>query len=913
MSDVIKSSAEAIEENEPYLKQTVDMDPAETQEWLDSIEYIIKSKGADRAKYLLSALEARARLEGVDLEMKSNTPYINTINKKQQPAYPGNREIERRIKSFVRWNAMAMVVKANKATDLPGMGGVGGHISTFASSATLYEVGYNHFFRGRGESGYNGDQIYFQGHGSPGMYSRAFMEGRLKEENLLHFRQELNPEVQGLSSYPHPWLMPSFWEYPTVSMGLGPIMAIYQARFNEYLKDRGIKDTSEQKVWAFLGDGECDEPETLGALTLAGREKLDNLTFVVNCNLQRLDGPVRGNGKIIQELEAIFRGAGWNVIKVVWGDDWDPLLEADETGLLVKRMGEIVDGQYQKYVGMSGEYARDHFFGKYPELLELAKNLSDEKIETMRRGGHDPEKVYAAYKAAMEHKGQPTVILAKTVKGYGLGEAGEGRMIAHNQKKMNEDELLEFRTRFGIPISDEEVGKAPFYKPSENSSEMKYMKERREALGGPVPSRPTDHPLIEVPVFDDYSKQVLRDCGKEISTTQGFVRLLSRLCSDKKIGNNLVPIVPDESRTFGMEGMFKQVGIYSHVGQLYDPVDSDNKLAFYKEAKDGQLLEEGITEAGAMSSFNAAGTAYSAHGINMIPFYIYYSMFGFQRVGDLIWAAMDMRAKGFLLAGTAGRTSLNGEGLQHQDGHSLLNAIAFPTVRAYDPAFHFETAIIIFDGLKKLYTDGETAIYYIMVGNDPYVMPDMPEGCEEGIIKGMYKFKTTEAKGSKHRVQLFGSGAIMMSVIKAQEILAEKYNISSDLWSLTSYNELRRDADQCRRWNMLHPTETPKKSYIETVMADSEGPVIASSDYVKALAEQVAPFVPGEMFALGTDGMGRSATRPDLRRHFEVDAECVVIATLYQLSQEGKIDASVVAKAIKDLGVDPEKTAPLYA
>ena len=556
MSDVIKSSADEIEENEPYLKQTVDMDPAETQEWLDSIEYIIKSKGADRAKYLLSALEARARLEGVDLEMKSNTPYINTINKKQQPAYPGNREIERRIKSFVRWNAMAMVVKANKATAVPGLGGVGGHISTFASSATLYEVGYNHFFRGRGESGYNGDQIYFQGHGSPGMYSRAFMEGRLKEENLLHFRQELNPEVQGLSSYPHPWLMPGFWEYPTVSMGLGPIMAIYQARFNEYLKDRGIKDTSDQKVWAFLGDGECDEPETLGALTLAGREKLDNLTFVVNCNLQRLDGPVRGNGKIIQELEAIFRGAGWNVIKVVWGDDWDPLLEDDETGLLVKRMGEIVDGQYQKYVGMPGSYAREHFFGKYPELLELAKNLSDEKIKSMRRGGHDPEKVYAAYKAAMDHKGQPTVILAKTIKGYGLGEAGEGRMIAHNQKKMNEDELLEFRTRFGIPISDEEVGNAPFYRPSENSSEMKYMKERREALGGPVPSRPTEHPLIDVPVFDDYT-QVRRFATvkrKKFRPQMGVVRLLSQIVyEDKKIGNNIVPIVPDESRTFGME------------------------------------------------------------------------------------------------------------------------------------------------------------------------------------------------------------------------------------------------------------------------------------------------------------------------------------------------------------------------
>lgn len=912
MSDVLKPSTEALEDNEPYLKQTVDMDPAETQEWLDSLEYIIKSKGNDRAKYLLAALEARARFEGVDLEMKSNTPYINTIAKNQQPAYPGNREIERRIKSFVRWNAMAMVVRANKATAAPGLGGVGGHISTFASSATLYEVAYNHFFRGRGESGYDGDQIYFQGHGSPGMYSRAYMEGRLKEENLNNFRQELE-DVPGLSSYPHPWLMPSFWEYPTVSMGLGPIMSIYQARFNEYLKDRGIKDTSNQRVWAYLGDGECDEPETLGAITLAGREKLDNLTFVINCNLQRLDGPVRGNGKIIQELEALFRGAGWNVIKVVWGDDWDPLLEEDEKGLLVKRMGEVVDGQYQKYIAMPGSYAREHFFGKYPELLELAKGMSDEKLETMRRGGHDPEKVYAAYKAACDHKGQPTVILAKTVKGYGLGEAGEGRMVAHNQKKLNEEELLEFRTRFGIPISDEEVGKAPFYRPSENSTEMKYLKERREALGGPVPSRPTEHPLMEVPTFQDYAKVVLRDCGKEISTTQGFVRLLTRLCSDKLIGENLVPIVPDESRTFGMESMFKQVGIYSHVGQLYEPADSDNKLAFYKEAKDGQLLEEGITEAGAMSSFNAAGTAYSAHGVNMIPMYIYYSMFGFQRVGDLIWAAMDMRAKGFLLGGTAGRTSLNGEGLQHQDGHSLLNAIAFPTVRAYDPAFHFETAVIIFDGLKKMYTDGETAIYYIMVGNDDYVMPDMPEGCEEGIVKGIYKFKSEESASSKHRVQLFGSGAIMQCVLKAQQMLASDYGVSSDVWSVTSYNELRRDAEAAHRWNMLHPTETPKRGYIEEVLDGTEGPVIAASDYVKALSEQLLPYAPNGMLCLGTDGMGRSATRPALRRHFEVDAECIVIATLYQLSQDGKIEASVVDKAIKDLGVDPEKVNPLYA
>lgn len=913
MSDVIKSTTKSIEDaNESYITQTVDVDPAETQEWLESLEYIMSTKGEDRAKYLLSVLEARARVEGVDLPIKSNTAYINTIAKHEQPAYPGNREIERRIKSFVRWNAMAMVVRANKATSAPGLGGVGGHISTFASSATLYEVAQNHIFRGRGESGFDGDMVYFQGHGSPGMYSRAYMEGRLNEDHLLNFRRELQ-DHPGLSSYPHPWLMPEFWEYPTVSMGLGPIMSIYQARFNEYLHDRGIKDTSNQRVWAYLGDGECDEPESLGAITLAGREKLDNLKFVINCNLQRLDGPVRGNGKIIQELEALFRGAGWNVIKVVWGDDWDPLLEADELGLLVKRMGEVVDGQYQKYVGMPGEYTREHFFGKHPELIEMVKNYSDEKLLRMRRGGHDPEKVYAAYKAAEDHKGQPTVILAKTIKGYGLGEAGEGRNIAHNQKKMNEAELLEFRTRFGIPISDEDVGKAPFYKPSEDSIEMKYMREQRIKLGGPVPSRPATVPTMEVPRFEDYRKRIDDDSEKkEMSTTMGAVRLLSSLVRDKKIGKNIVPIVPDESRTFGMEGMFRQVGIYAHAGQLYEPVDR-TETAYYKEAKDGQLLEEGISEAGSMASFNAAGTAYSAHGINMIPFYIYYSMFGFQRIGDLIWAAADMRAKGFLLGGTAGRTSLNGEGLQHQDGHSLLNAIAFPTVRAYDPAFHYETAVIIFDGLKKLYEDGETAIYYLMVGNDNYIMPKMPEGCKEGIIKGIYKFRTKESEQGKHRVQLFGSGAIMNCVLKAQEILADQYGVSSDVWSVTSYNELRRDAQECKRWNMFHPTMEPRKSYLETVLEGSEGPFIASSDYVQAHSEQVAQFLPDDFLALGTDGMGRSETRPALRRHFEVDAECVTVAALYQLCKQGKVDAATVEKAIKDLGVNPEKISPLYA
>ncbi len=907
MSDVIKSSKTTTDEStKPFLKQVTDTDPTETQEWLDSLDYIINSKGQDRAKYLLSVLDARARTEGVDLAIKSNTPYINTIAQDQQPPYPGNRDIERRIKSIVRWNAMAMVVRANK--NYPG---IGGHISTFASSATLYEVAFNHIFRGRGKSGYDGDHIFFQGHGSPGIYSRAFLEGRIDEQNLENFRRELQP-TPGLSSYPHPWLMPGFWENPTVSMGLGPIMAIYQARFNEYLRDRGIKDTSNQRVWAFLGDGECDEPESLGAITLAARENLDNLKFVINCNLQRLDGPVRGNGKIIQELEALFRGAGWNVIKVVWGDDWDPLIDNDELGLLVKRMGEVVDGQYQKYVGMPGSYIREHFFGKYPELLELVKTYSDEKLERMRRGGHDPEKVYAAFKAAADHKGQPSVILAKTIKGYGMGEAGEGKNIAHNQKKVNEQELIQIRTRFGIPISDEDVGKAPFYKPADDSAEIKYIKERREALGGSVPSRPIEVPTMDVPTYEDYRKIVERDCGKSISTTMGFVRLLSRLCKDKLIGKNIVPIVPDESRTFGMEGMFREVGIYAHGGQLYEPIDS-NEMMYYKEAKDGQLLEEGISEAGAMSSFCAAGSAYSAHGINMIPFFIYYSMFGFQRIGDLVWAAADQRVKGFMLGGTAGRTTLNGEGLQHQDGHSLLNAIAFPTVRAFDPAFHYETAVIVMDGLKKMYQDGETAIYYIMVGNENYEMPNMPEGCEEGIVKGIYKFRSREVDGAKHRVQLYGSGAIMNCVLKAQEMLAEQYGIASDVWSVTSYNQLARDAQDCSRWNMLHPTATPKKSYIETVMEGHEGPVIAASDYVKAHTEQVSSFLPGGMLALGTDGMGRSEMRPALRRHFEVDAECITIATLYQLSQQGQLPAKDVEAAIKDLGVDPEKINPLYA
>lgn len=892
-----------------FASQVQDLDPAETQEWLDSLNYVLQSKGAERVKYLLSALEERAREQGVDLPIDLDTPYINTIPASAQPRYPGNREIERRIKSIVRWNAMAMVVKANKNFD-----GLGGHISTFASSATLYEVAFNHFFRGRGEDGYSGDQIYFQGHASPGMYSRAFLEGRLSEDNLNHFRRELR-DTPGLSSYPHPWLMPEFWEFPTVSMGLGPIMAIYQARFNYYLQDRGIRPIDGRKVWAFLGDGECDEPESLGAITLAGREKLENLIFVINCNLQRLDGPVRGNGKIIQELEGLFRGAGWNVIKVIWGEDWDPLLEKDESGLLAKRMGEVVDGQYQKYVVMPGSYTREHFFGKYPELLKLVEKYSDEKLARMRRGGHDPEKVYAAYKAAHDCKGKPTVILAKTIKGYGLGEAGEGRNVAHNNKKMNEAELLEFRTRFGIPISDAEVAKTPFYKPPEDSLEMRYLRERREALGGSVPSRPKVAPAIQTPSFSDstFNEFKTGTGDKEASTTMAFVQLLRKLVRDKQIGKYVVPIVPDESRTFGMEGMFNEIGIYSHVGQLYEPVDS-GILAKYKEATNGQILEEGITEAGSISSFCAAGTAYSSHGVNMIPFYIYYSMFGFQRVGDSIWCAQDMRAKGFLLGGTAGRTTLNGEGLQHQDGHSLLNAIAFPNVRAYDPAYNYEIAAIILDGMRRMYQDGETAIYYLMVGNENYVHAAMPEGCEEGIIRGMYRFRTKEVPDAKIKVNLFGSGAILRHVVKAQDILAEKYGISSNVWSVTSYTQLRRDAHACERWNMLHPDQPRRSSYVEELLKGEKGSLfVAASDYVRALQEQIAAWIPGDYYALGTDGMGRSETREALRRHFEVDAECVTLATLYKLGLRGDIDKSVAAQAVKDLGIDPNKIDPYFA
>ena len=882
-----------------------DPDPLETAEWLESLHSVLENQGPERVSFLLAELSEAAHREGVELPFTATTPYINSIPPDKQPPYPGNREIERRIKSIIRWNAMAMVTRANKAHD-----GIGGHISTFASAATLYEVAFNHFFKGKG-SDYSGDQIYFQGHAAPGMYARAFLEGRINEQQLINFRQELAPGG-GLSSYPHPWLMPNFWEFPTVSMGLAPIMAIYQARFSKYLQDRGIRKTSGQHVWAFLGDGETDEPETLGAITLAGREELDNLIFVINCNLQRLDGPVRGNGKIIQELEGIFRGAGWNVIKVIWGDSWDPLLAKDKHGLLVKRMGEVVDGEYQKYTVMPGEYIREHFFGKYPELSQMVRALSDEELKKLRRGGHDPEKVFAAYKAALESNGKPTVILAKTIKGYGTGEIGEGRNVSHQQKKLGEKELREFRSRFGIPISDEEVAKAPFYKPAEDSDEIKYLKARREALGGFVPARSVAPVRSEMPRIDTY-KEFLEGSGdREVSTTMAFVGFLTKLLKDKKVGKNVVPIVPDESRTFGMEGLFRQCGIYSHVGQLYEPVDA-GMLTYYREAKDGQLLEEGITEAGSMSSFIAAGTAYSTHGINMIPFFIYYSMFGFQRIGDLVWAAADCRAKGFMIGGTAGRTTLAGEGLQHQDGQSLLNALAFPTVRAYDPAFAYETMTIILDGMKRMYEDLEDAIYYITAYNENYRHPPMPPGVEEGIIRGIYKFSTKSAGDNRPQVQLFGSGAILREALRAQDILAEKYQISSNVWSVTSYTELARDAQAAERWNMLHPTEKPRKSYLDQVLEGQSGPFISASDFVRALAEQIGPFVPGGLYPLGTDGFGRSEIRPNLRRHFEVDAETIAVAALYQLSKQGQMDPKCVGEAIKTLGIDPEKIDPARA
>jgi pyruvate dehydrogenase E1 component len=871
--------------------------------WSDSMQSVfelaLENQGPERTAQLLEKLAAQLRTAPQPASGPT-TPYVNTIPAGQQPEYPGDRDIERRIKSIMRWNAMAMVVRANSTTN------VGGHIASFASSATLYEVAQNHFFRGRTEE-FSGDQVYFQGHAAPGMYARAFMEGRLDEQHLVNFRQEL-ATGGGLSSYPHPYLMPEFWQFPTVSMGLGPIMSLYQARFNRYLQARGFANWKEEpRVWAFLGDGEIDEPESLGAITLAARENLDNIVWVVNCNLQRLDGPVRGNGKIIQELEGVFRGAGWNVLKVIWGSDWDDLLRRDQSGLLLKRMEECVDGDYQKYVVEPGSYTRRHFFGKYPELLELVNHLSDEQISKLLRGGHDVRKVYAAYRAATEHKGQPTVILAKTVKGYGLGEAGEGRNISHQQKKMNEKELREFRKRFNIPITDDVIADMPFFRTAPDSVETKYLLERRKKLGGFVPSRTVKFPVLEIPKLD-YFADFLKGSVTEISTTTAFVKQLTALLRHKGVGKTIVPIIPDEARTFGMDGLFKDYGIYSPKGQLYEPVDKKS-LLYYRETKDGQILEEGISEAGAIASFVAAGTSYATHGVPMIPFYTYYSMFGLQRVGDQIWLAGDIRAKGFLLGATSGRTSLNGEGLQHQDGHSLLHASTVPTCLPYDPAFGYEIAVIIADGFRRMYVENEDVFYYLALYNEMHAMPAMPVGAEEGILKGLYKFKASDA-GAKIKAHIFGSGSIMQSALKAQAILAEKYGVSADVWSATSYKLLRTDAIRCQRWNMLHPGLPAKKSYVENLLAKEQGAFVAVSDNIRTVPDQIAPWVPGGLFTLGTDGFGRSDTRARLRRFFGVDVETTVIGTLYALAEKKLIDRKVVAQAIKDFGVDSEMVQP---
>jgi len=889
--------------DERLLPESSDTDPQETREWLDSMDYVLQAKGVDRATYLFERLRDRLGARGAQVSAPLNTPYINTIPSAQEPPYPGNLEIERRIRSFIRWNAMAMVVKANKQHP-----GIGGHISTFASAATLYEVAFHHFLHGK-DGPQGGDLVYFQGHAAPGIYARGYVEGRLSEEALHHFRRELSGSGRGLSSYPHPWLLPDYWEFPTVSMGLGAIMSIYQARFNRYLQDRGLKDTSQQRVWAFVGDGETDEPESLGALTLASRERLDNLIWVVNCNLQRLDGPVRGNGKIIQELEAIFHGAGWNVIKVIWGSDWDPLLAQDDEGLLVKRMGEVVDGWYQKYTVEGGAFARKHFFGADPRLLKMVETYSDEQIHKMLRGGHDPRKLYAAYKAAVEHKGQPTVILAKTIKGYGLGEAGEGRNITHQQKKMNEHELREFRTRFGVPVSDDQLGSTPFFRPPAGSPEATYLAERRKAMGGFLPERRVKVESLVTPALEQF-KEFLEGSGERaVSTTMGFARMLGRLLGIKEFGKHLVPIIPDEARTFGLEALFRQYGIYSHMGQLYEPVDKSS-LLYYFEATNGQILEEGITEAGAMSSYIATGTAYATHALNTIPFYIFYSMFGFQRVGDLIWAASDMRTRGFLLGATAGRTTLEGEGLQHQDGHSHLLASAFPTIAAYDPAFMFELAVILQDGLKRMYQDQEELSYYITLYNESYPMPAMPPHAEEGIREGMYRFRPAPER-AKYRAHLLASGPLVNEALRAQDLLLQRYGVAADVWSVTSYKNLRLRALEADRWNMLHPVDPPRISYLQKTVQALDGPSVAVSDYVRLVSEQIAPWMPGGLLALGTDGFGRSDTRQALRRFFEIDAEHLVVATLYALHQRnGKIEAKTVRQAAEDFGIRGDDPAP---
>ncbi len=881
-----------------------DADPAESREWLDSLDEVLERRGPDRVRQLMAKLRDHAHERGVSLPFTANTPYVNTIPVEKQAPYPGSREVERRIKSIIRWNAMAMVVRANIAAE-----GIGGHISTYASSATLFEVGFNHFFRGPRED-FSGDQVYFQGHASPGVYARAFLEGILTEQNLINFRRELQPGG-GLSSYPHPWLMPGFWQFPTVSMGLAPIMAIYQARFNRYLEDRGLKQTSDSKVWCLMGDGESDEPESLGAITLPAREKLDNLIFVINCNQQRLDGPVRGNGQIIQELEAAFRGAGWNVIKVVWASEWDDMFERDDSGMLVRRMNEMLDGEAQKYIVEDGAYIREHFFGRYDETLKLVERNTDEELRKLGRGGHDAAKVYAAYKAAVEHKGSPTVVLAFTVKGYGLGEAGEGRNISHQQKKLNVEELREFRTRFGIPVSDEDVAQAPFYRPPENSREMRYVHERRQALGGFLPNRNARAeplPLLEDSVFEEFHKGDERP----VSTTMAYVGMLRKLMRHREIGKYIVPIVPDEARTFGMESLFRQFGIYSHVGQLYEPVDAKS-LLYYKEATDGQILEEGITEAGAISSFIAAGGAYATHGINTIPFFTYYSMFGFQRIGDLIWAAADSRCRGFLVGGTSGRTTLAGEGLQHADGHSHLLAYPPPNLKAYDPAYAYELAVLIQDGIRRMTHEQEDIFYYLTVYNENYTQPPKPDGVDEGILRGIYLLREApELEQGALAVNLLGSGSLVNEAVKAQAMLAER-GVAASVWSVTSYKELYLDAQSAERWNMLHPTAEYRVPYITERLATRPGVTLAVSDYLKVLPESIGRWIPGRSVTLGTDGFGRSETRETLRDFFEVDARYVTVGALWGLALDGRLPMDKVHAAVKELEIDPEKLNPMIA
>ncbi len=882
-----------------------DVDPSETQEWLDALEGVLLHEGPERAHFLLEHLIDSARRSGAYLPYRPNTAYLNTISPSQEERSPGDAAIEWRIRSIVRWNAMAMVVRANRiSTEL------GGHIASFASAATLYDVGFNHFWHAPSEN-HGGDLIFIQGHSAPGIYARAFLEGRISEEQLNKFRQEVSGD--GLSSYPHPWLMPDFWQFPTVSMGLGPIMGIYQARFMKYLHNRGMLNTEGRKVWVFLGDGEVDEPEALGAISLAAREQLDNLIFVINCNLQRLDGPVRGNGKIIQELEADFRGSGWNVIKLVWGSYWDPLIMRDTKGLLRKRFEECVDGEYQVFKARDGAYVREHFFGKYPELKAMVANMTDEDVWRLNRGGHDPHKIYAAYAAAVKHQGQPTVILAKTVKGYGMGVAGEGQNITHQQKKMGEDALRAFRDRFNIPVSDDDIANAPFYRPPEDSEEIRYLKERRKALGGYLPTRRRQAAAHEVPELSAFEAQ-LQDTGeREISTTMAFVRILTTLTRDKKIGKYIVPIVPDEARTFGMEGLFRQLGIYSSVGQLYKPEDAD-QLMYYREDIKGQVLEEGISEAGGLCSWMAAGTAYSNHDVNMIPFYIYYSMFGFQRIGDLAWAAGDMQARGFLIGGTSGRTTLAGEGLQHQDGHSHILASVIPNCVAYDPTFSYELAVIIHDGLRRMFKEQENVYYYITVMNENYHHPALPKGAEPGILKGMYLLKeASDGKKQKPRVQLLGCGTILREVIAAGELLEQDFGVAADVWSVTSFTELRREGLDIERWNMLHPQEKPRTSYVEQCLAKRQGPAIAATDYIRTFADQIRPFVSRRFVVLGTDGYGRSDTRKQLRRFFEVDRYYVAVAALKALADEGTIPVSKVSEAIKKYKIDPNKPDPRLA